>query len=60
MADENAVEDALYDSIHSHEGLIYVFISPQNLDRIVSIYRAIKRSGKILVIDLYTTFVLTP
>ena len=56
--DENSVEQALYDLIVSQKGLCYVFTSSQNLDRLVSIYRATRRSGKTLVIDLYTAFVL--
>jgi ribonuclease J len=56
--DEISVEHALYDLIHSLKGLCYVFTSSQNLDRLVSIYRAARRSGKTLVIDLYTAFVL--
>jgi ribonuclease J len=56
--DETAVEQALYGLIASQKGLCYVFTSSQNLDRLVSIYRAVRRSGKILVIDVYTAFVL--
>jgi len=56
--DENAVEQAIFNLIHHHKGQSYVFTSSQNLDRLVSIYRAAKRSGKTLVIDLYTAFVL--
>jgi len=58
FADERAVEQALYGAVHSHQGLSYVFTSSQNLDRLVSIYRAARRNGKTLVIDLYTAFVL--
>ena len=56
--DEASVEQALYDLILSQKGLCYVFTSSQNLDRLVSIYRATRHSGKMLVIDLYTAFVL--
>jgi len=56
--DENSVEQALHDLILSHKGLSYIFTSSQNLDRLVSIYRAARHSGKTLVIDLYTAFVL--
>ncbi|HUW45860.1 MAG TPA: MBL fold metallo-hydrolase [Dehalococcoidia bacterium] len=56
--DETSVEQALYELILSQKGLCYVFTSSQNLDRLVSIYRATKRGGKILIIDLYTAFVL--
>jgi ribonuclease J len=56
--DETSVEQALNDLILSQKGLSYVFTSSQNLDRLVSIYRATRRSGRTLVIDLYTAFVL--
>jgi ribonuclease J len=56
--DEASVEQALHEVIQSPQGLSYVFTSSQNLDRLVSIYRAVRRSGKTLVIDLYTAFVL--
>jgi ribonuclease J len=56
--DETSVEQALYDLICSQKGLCYIFTSSQNLDRLVSIYRAARHSGKTLVIDLYTAFVL--
>lgn len=56
--DETSVEQALYGLILSQKGLCYVFTSSQNLDRLVSIYRAARRSSKTLVIDLYTAFVL--
>jgi len=56
--DEDAVEQAIYNLIHSQAGLTYIFTSSQNLDRLVSIYRATRRSSKTLVIDLYTAFVL--
>jgi len=58
FADEDAVEQAIYQHIHNRSGPTYIFASSQNLDRLVSIFRATKRSGKIFVIDLYTAFVL--
>jgi len=56
--DENAVEQAVCNLIQHQEGPSYIFTSSQNLDRLVSIYRATRRSSKTLVIDLYTAFVL--
>jgi ribonuclease J len=56
--DEIAVEKAIKEHIVSQRGLVYIFTSSQNLDRLVSIYRAIRQSSKILVIDLYTAFIL--
>ena len=57
-SDETAVEQAIYDVIAEQQSYIFIFCSSQNLDRLVSIYRAVRRAGKTLVIDLYTAFVL--
>lgn len=35
-----------------------IFCSAQNLDRLVTIYRAVKRTGKLMVIDPYTAYTL--
>jgi ribonuclease J len=56
--DENAVEQAIHDVITDQQSYTFLFCSSQNLDRLVSIYRAVKRTRKTLVIDLYTAFVL--
>jgi len=56
--DEGAVERAIHNVIAEQRSYAFVFCSSQNLDRLVSIYRAVKRAGKRLVIDLYTAFVL--
>jgi ribonuclease J len=56
--DETSVEEALAQQMRADEKICFIFTSSQNLDRIVSIFRATKRSGRILVIDLYTAFVL--
>jgi ribonuclease J len=57
-ADETAVEQAICNLIQQQDGPYYIFTSSQNLDRLVSIYRATRFCGKTLVIDLYTAFVL--
>jgi ribonuclease J len=56
---ENAVEEYLVRSFKAQENLSFVFCSSQNIDRICSIYRAILKSKKTLVIDLYTAYVLS-
>lgn len=56
--DEDSVEQAIYDVIAEQQSYTFVFCSSQNLDGLVSIYRAVKRTHKTLVIDLYTAFVL--
>lgn len=55
---EEAVEKAIYDVISSQQSYTFVFCSSQNLDRLVSIYRAVKRARKTFIIDLYTAFIL--
>lgn len=56
--DEDSVEQAIYDVIADQQSYVFVFCSSQNLDRLVSIYRAVKKACKTLVIDLYTAFIL--
>jgi len=52
--DEERVELAMAETFRSSAGLVAVFSAAQNVDRLVSIYRACKRSGRTLVVDLYT------
>ena len=40
------------------KGIHFVWTSSQNIDRIVTIFRAAKQTGRALVIDLYTAVVL--
>jgi ribonuclease J len=40
------------------QNIAFVFCSSQNIDRIVSIYRAAKRTQQTLVINLYTAYIL--
>jgi len=55
---ESKIEDMLADSFRKSNGLTLVQASAQNIDRIVSIFRACKKAGKTLVIDLYTAAIL--
>ena len=50
---EKDVEAGLLATFEATEGLALVMFSPQNIDRLVSVYRACIRSGRDLVIDLY-------
>jgi ribonuclease J len=52
--DEHAVELAMAELFGSTDGLAVVFSASQNIDRLVSTYRACVRAGRTLVIDLYT------
>jgi len=55
---EADVERKIYETIKGQENITFLISSSQNIDRIVSAYRACKRTGKILVIDIYTAWVL--
>ena len=55
---EAAVEQRIYDTIKAQENITFLISSSQNIDRIVSAYRACKRAHKTFVIDIYTAWVL--
>jgi ribonuclease J len=55
---ESDIETQLVQAFSTTEGLALVHASAQNIDRVVSIMRACKRTGRKLVIDLYTAAVL--
>ncbi len=50
---EEDVEHAAVEVFRRARGSVLAFYSPQNVDRLVSLYRACIRSGRILVLDLY-------
>jgi ribonuclease J len=56
--DETAVENTIFQTIRQQKNISFLLASSQNIDRIVSAYRACKRTGKLLVIDIYTAWVL--
>lgn len=51
---ESDVELALAETLRGARGLGVVISSAQNVDRLVTAYRAAKRSGRTLVVDPYT------
>jgi ribonuclease J len=55
---EDEIEAKLVQIFSTTEGLALVHCSAQNIDRIVSIMRASKKTGRKLVIDLYTAAIL--
>ena len=55
---ETEVEERLAKVFADTTGLTLVHTSVQNIDRVVSIFRACKKTSKTLVIDLYTAVVL--
>ncbi|MCB2212095.1 MBL fold metallo-hydrolase [bacterium] len=55
---EDDLEQSLAEMLAEAESLTVLFASGQNLDRLVTAFRAAKRTGKTLVIDLYQAWVL--
>lgn len=51
---ESEVELELADTLKATSGLVVVLGSAQNIDRLVTVYRAALRSDRDLVVDLYT------
>ena len=50
---EKHVERQLLELCKATEGMVLVCYSGQNIDRLVSVYRAAKQAGRTLVLDLY-------
>lgn len=55
---ENCVESKIFDTIKHTKDLSFFIGSSQNIDSIVSSYRACKKANKIFVIDIYTAWIL--
>ena len=55
---ESALEQEFVQAFRETQGIHFVWTSSQNIDRMVTIFRAAKRTGRTLVIDLYTAVVL--
>jgi ribonuclease J len=55
---EMALESEFAQLFNRTKGRVFISWSGQNIDRTVTIYRAAKRTGRTLVIDLYTADVL--
>lgn len=51
---ERDVEDGAVDLLRNARGMVLACSSAQNIDRLVTLYRAARRSGRLLVMDLYT------
>ncbi|MEW6078311.1 MAG: MBL fold metallo-hydrolase [Thermodesulfobacteriota bacterium] len=56
--DEPAVRDAIIDEIKDSNRLVLLFCAAQNVDRIVTACRAAQATGRSLVIDYYTAYIL--
>jgi ribonuclease J len=55
---EEAVQIKVREDLEKCEGLGLLMFSPQNVDRLAGMWRAAKASGRLLVVDAYTLFVM--
>jgi ribonuclease J len=55
---EAALEEIFVDRFKATEGMALVACSAQNIDRVVTVYRAAKRTGRTLIVDAYAAEVL--
>jgi ribonuclease J len=55
---ESDLEDTFVDLFRSTAGRVFVAWSAQNVDRTVTLYRACLKTGRTLVVDLYTAEVM--
>ena len=55
---EEKIEERLIQHFSETSGLVLVHTSSQNVDRIVSIFRACKKTSRRLIVDLYTAAIL--
>ena len=58
FATESDLEEEFVKAFRNTAGIHFVWTSSQNIDRLVTVFRAAKRSGRLMVIDLYTAVVL--
>jgi len=55
---EESVEKKIFGTIQGYQGISFLICSAQNIDRLVGAYGACLDAKKILVVDLYTAWVL--
>ena len=58
FATESDLEQAFLRAFRETPGLHFVWASGQNIDRIVTVFRAAKSAGRLLLVDLYTAVIL--
>ena len=56
--DEQSVEDKIFETIKENNQISFMIGSSQNIDSIVSAYRACKKANKIFIVDMYTAWIL--
>ena len=58
FASESDLENEMVDLFRNTTGMPLVWCSGQNIDRLVTVFRAAKRSGRQLILDMYTAHIL--
>lgn len=53
LLSEQQLEQRLVETFEATDGMALAAYSAQNIDRMVTLYRAAKRTGRVLVLDLY-------
>lgn len=56
--DETSVQQGIEEILKSANNITFLFASSQNIDRIVSAYKACLKTNSTFVIDIYTTYIL--
>lgn len=56
---EQDVEIEIRELLHNTRGIVLIMMSAHNIDRIVSVYRAVLASDRFFVLDIYTANVLS-
>jgi ribonuclease J len=55
---EKELEEQALEHIRQTNGIVLALFSPMHVDRLVTFYKAAKRSGRIFVVDPYAAFVM--
>ena len=58
IMDEEELEEEAVKVMENTSGQVLIYTSSQNIDRLVSFYKASKRTGRTFVVDLYTAIIL--
>jgi ribonuclease J len=56
--DEDAVSLAMTEVINQTRGMVMVWCSGQNLDRLAAIWRSVRETGRQLIVDMYTAEII--
>jgi len=55
---EENLENELTNILQNQKDITFISMSSQNIDRFVSLYKSARKTGKTLVIDLYTAYIM--